>query len=51
VSAVSWLILLTADAHSGARLGAFFYCTRFFLKTVYHLTIPLWFLSSVCSGN
>jgi len=24
------LISLTADAHFGAHLGAFFYCTRFF---------------------
>jgi len=26
------LISFTADAHFGARLSAFFYCTRFFLE-------------------
>jgi len=28
------LISLTADAHFGARLGPFFYCTRFFENSV-----------------
>jgi len=33
------------------RLGAFFYWTRFYLTTMYHSTIPLRFIWSICSGN
>jgi len=40
-------ISLTADAHFGACLGAFFYWT----KTMYRWTIPLRFIWSICSGN
>ena len=43
------LISLTADAHFGARLGAFFYCARFFENnlpfdntTPIHLINLLW---------
>ena len=43
-------ILLTAYAHYGDRLGAFFYWSRV-LKTMYRLTIPLRFIWSICSGN
>jgi len=41
------LISLTADAHFGARLGAFFYCTRFFLKNNLPLdnTTPIYLLN------
>jgi len=42
-------ILLTADAHFGARLDAFFYWTRCFEKN--RSTIPLRFIWSICSGN
>jgi len=41
---------VTAYAHFGARLGAFFYWTRSF-ETMYHSTIPLRFIWSICSGN
>jgi len=34
-------ISLTADTHFAARLGAFFYRTRFTWSTVYRSTIPL----------
>jgi len=44
-------ISLTAYAHFGARLGAFFYRTRFIWSTMYHSTIPLRFIGSICPGN
>jgi len=37
-------ISLTAYAHFGARLGAFFYQTRFIWSTMYRSTIPLQFI-------
>jgi len=44
-------ISLTAGAHFAARLGAFFYQTRFIWSTMYLSTIPLRFIWSVCPGN
>jgi len=44
-------ILLTASAHFAARLGAFFYRTRFTWSTMYRSTIPLRFILSICPGN
>jgi len=41
---------MTADAHFGARLGAFF-IEPDVLKTTYRSTIPLQFIWSICSGN
>jgi len=45
------LISFTAIAHFAARLGAFFYRTRFIWSTMYRLTIPLLFIWSICPGN
>jgi len=37
---------LTADAHFGARLGAFFYCTRFFKNNVlFDNTMPIYLIN------
>jgi len=49
----SWpmTISLTAGAHFAARLGAFFYRTRFIWSTMYRSTIPLRFIWSICPGN
>jgi len=44
-------ILLTAGAHFAARLGAFFYRTRFIWSTTYRSTIPLRFIQSICPEN
>jgi len=44
-------ISLTAGAHFAARLGAFFYRTRFIWSTMYRSTIPLLFIWSICPGN
>jgi len=44
-------ISLTAYAHFAARLGAFFYRTRFIWCTLYRSTIPLRFIWSICPGN
>jgi len=44
-------ISLTANAHFAARLGAFFYRTRFIWSTMYRSTIPLRFIWSICPGN
>jgi len=44
-------ISFTADAHFAARLGAFFYQTRFIWSTMYGSTIPLRFILSICPGN
>jgi len=42
---------LTAYAHFAARLGAFFYRTRFIWSTMYRSTIPLRFIWSICPPN
>jgi len=44
-------ISLTGCAHLAARLGAFFYRTRFILTTMYRSTTPLRFIWSICPGN
>jgi len=44
-------ISLTASTHFAARLGAFFYRTRFIWSTMYRSTIPLGFIWSICPGN
>jgi len=39
-------ILLIADAHFGARFGAFFYCTGFFLNNVpFNNTTPIYLIN------
>jgi len=42
---------LTAGTHFAARLGAFFYRTRFIWSTMYRSTIPHWFNWTICPGN
>ena len=42
---------MAAFAHVGARLGAFFYWTRFLENNVPFDNIPLQFIWSICSGN
>jgi len=44
-------ISLTAGTHFAARLGAFFYRTRFIWSTMFRLAIPLRFIWSICPGN